>query len=65
MPQGTVKFFDAQKGFGFIETSASDDDVFFHMDEVDGPDPREGQNVEFTIEQAPRGPRANNVTFVE
>ena len=65
MANGTVKFFDQQKGFGFIETSASEDDVFFHMDEVDGPEPREGQKVSFTIEQAPRGPRAQGVTFDE
>lgn len=65
MTNGTVKFFDVHKGFGFIETAALDDDVFFHMDDVDGPDPREGQTVEFTIEQAPRGPRAKGVTFPE
>lgn len=64
MPTGTVKFFDAQKGFGFIETPDSDDDVFFHVDAIDGPDPREGQELEFDIEQAPRGPRAANVKVV-
>lgn len=63
MTNGTIKFFDAHKGFGFIETAALDDDVFFHVDDVDGPDPREGQTVEFTVEQAPRGPRATGLTI--
>lgn len=61
MPSGTIKFFNAQKGFGFIETDAADDDIFFHVDDVEGPDPREGQTANFTIEQAPRGPRAKNL----
>ncbi len=64
MPTGTVRFFHDRKGYGFIETDAMDDDVFFHVDDIDGPEPREGQEVEFDIEQAPRGPRAKNVTYV-
>jgi CspA family cold shock protein len=58
---GTVGFFHTRKGYGFISTEDSDDDVFFHMDEVDGPDLEEGQELEFDIEQAPKGPRATNV----
>lgn len=63
MPSGTVKFFDGERGFGFIETDESDDDVFFHVDDIEGPAPGEGQAVEFVIEQAPRGPRAKNLKF--
>lgn len=61
MAKGTVKFFNGERGFGFIETDESDDDVFFHVDDIDGPAPREGQAVEFNVEQNPRGPRAKNI----
>jgi CspA family cold shock protein len=61
MVNGKVDFFNQSGGYGFISTEDSDDDVFFHMDEVDGPDLEEGQELEFDIEQAPKGPRATNV----
>ena len=61
MPTGTVAFFHDRKGYGFIETEDADEDVFFHMDDVEGPDLEEGQEVEFDIEQADKGPRAANV----
>jgi len=61
MVNGTVDFFNQSGGYGFISTEDSDDDVFFHMDEIDGPDLEEGQELEFDIEQAPKGPRATNV----
>jgi CspA family cold shock protein len=38
-----------------------DEDVFFHMEDVGGPDLEEGQEVEFDIESSPKGPRATNV----
>lgn len=63
MAQGKVKFFDGERGFGFIETDDSDDDVFFHVDDIEGAAPREGQVVEFRIEEAPRGPRAKDLSF--
>jgi CspA family cold shock protein len=58
MVTGTVEFFHDRKGYGFIETEDADDDVFFHMEDVGGPDLEEGQEVEFEIEQADQGPRA-------
>ena len=61
MVQGTVEFFNDTGGYGFIATEASDDDVFFHMEDVGGPDLEEGTDIEFEIEQAPKGPRATNV----
>jgi len=61
MAKGTVDFFNDTGGYGFIETEDADDDVFFHMEDVGGPDLEEGQEVEFDIEQAPKGPRATNV----
>ena len=62
MAKGTVDFFNDTGGYGFIETDDADDDVFFHMEDVGGPDLEEGQEVEFDIEQADKGPRATNVT---
>ncbi|MES3160981.1 MAG: cold shock domain-containing protein, partial [Halorubrum sp.] len=47
---------------GFIETDDADEDVFFHMEDVGGPDLEEGQEVEFEIEEADKGPRAKNLT---
>ncbi|MFB6299127.1 MAG: cold-shock protein [Halobacteriales archaeon] len=61
MATGTVTFFHDEKGYGFIETEDADDDVFFHMEDVGGPDLEEGQEVEFDIEQADKGPRATNL----
>ncbi len=61
MAKGTVDFFNDTGGYGFIETEDADEDVFFHMEDVGGPDLEEGQEIEFDIEQADKGPRATNV----
>jgi CspA family cold shock protein len=61
MATGTVEFFHDRKGYGFIETEDADEDVFFHMEDVGGPDLEEGQDVEFDIEEADQGPRAVNL----
>ncbi|HKL29018.1 MAG TPA: cold shock domain-containing protein [Natrialbaceae archaeon] len=61
MAKGTVDFFHSRKGYGFIETDDADDDVFFHMEDVGGPDLQEGEDIEFDIDDAPKGPRATNV----
>jgi len=58
---GTVDFFNDTGGYGFIETPAADEDVFFHMEDLDGPDLQEGQEVAFDIERTEKGPRATNV----
>jgi CspA family cold shock protein len=62
MAEGTVDFFNDTGGYGFIDTEEADEDVFFHMEDIGGPDLEEGQDVEFEIEDAPKGPRATNVT---
>ncbi len=62
MPTGTVAFFHDRKGYGFIESDDSDDDVFFHMEDVGGDDLEEGQEVEFEITDGQKGPRAENLT---
>ncbi len=61
MSTGTVDFFNDTGGYGFIDTEDSEEDVFFHMEDVGGPDLEEGQEVEFEIVQADKGPRAKNL----
>jgi CspA family cold shock protein len=63
---GTVKWFNASKGYGFIEVEDGDD-VFVHYSAIQSEGFRtleEGQRVEFSIEQGPKGLQAANVTIV-
>lgn len=63
MNTGTVKWFNADKGFGFIEVEDGDD-VFVHFSAIQGDGFKtldEGQVVTFDIEQGDRGPQATNV----
>ncbi|GAA0289939.1 cold-shock protein [Halarchaeum salinum] len=64
MARGTVDFFNQTGGYGFIETDDADEDVFFHMEDVGGADLTEGEEIEFDIEAAQKGPRATNVTRI-
>ncbi len=63
MAHGKVDFFNDTGGYGFISIDDEDDDedVFFHMEDVGGPDLEEGQELEFDVESSPKGPRATNV----
>ena len=64
MENGTVKWFNSQKGYGFI-TPESGDDVFVHHSAIQGDGYKsleEGQDVEFEIEQGPKGKRAEKVS---
>ena len=63
MMTGKVKWFNAEKGFGFIEREDGDD-VFVHFSAIQGEGFKtleEGQSVEFEITQGNRGPQASNV----
>ena len=61
--KGTVKWFNAEKGYGFIQVDGGDD-VFVHFSAIQGEGFKtldEGQEVEFDITQGNRGPQAANV----
>ena len=67
MVQGTVKWFNDSKGFGFITPDDGSPDVFVHFSEIasDGfKSLSEGLKVEFEVQQGPKGPRATGVRAV-
>lgn len=62
--QGTVKWFNSEKGFGFIAPDEGGADVFAHFSAIDGSGYRsleENQRVEFDVEQGPKGLQAANI----
>jgi CspA family cold shock protein len=64
MATGTVKWFNAEKGFGFIEQDGGGADVFAHYSQIAAQGYRElqeGQKVAFDIAQGPKGPQAENI----
>ncbi|GAA3723904.1 CspA family cold shock protein [Spinactinospora alkalitolerans] len=64
MAQGTVKWFNSEKGFGFIAVEGGGPDVFVHYSAIAGTGFRnleENQHVEFEITQGPKGPQASDV----
>lgn len=65
MINGTVKWFNESKGFGFITPEDGGKDVFVHFSAIVGDGFRtlaEGQQVSFEVEQGPKGPQAARVT---
>jgi CspA family cold shock protein len=66
MAEGTVKWFNDQKGFGFIEQE-NGPDVFVHHSAINATGFRslkEGERVSFDIQEGPKGPAAANVTVI-
>lgn len=64
---GTVKWFNASKGYGFI-TRDSGEEIFVHFSSIQSDGYKkleEGQNVEFTVVEADKGPQAQEVVAVE
>ncbi|HET9169352.1 MAG TPA: cold-shock protein [Actinospica sp.] len=64
MASGTVKWFNAEKGYGFISLDDGGADVFVHFSAIDSTGYRsleENQRVEFNVTQGPKGPQAEHV----
>jgi cold shock protein len=64
MALGTVKWFNAEKGYGFITVDGSGDDIFVHWSAIQGDGYRaldEGQRVELDVGEGEKGPQAENV----
>jgi CspA family cold shock protein len=67
MAQGTVKWFNADKGFGFIAQDGGGDDVFVHFSAIQSSGYRsleENQRVEFDVTQGQKGPQAEQVRVI-
>lgn len=67
MIEGTVKWFNAEKGYGFIEREDGQGDVFVHFSAINAEGYRsleEGQRVTFEVVADAKGPRAENVTVI-
>jgi CspA family cold shock protein len=65
--QGTVKWFNANKGFGFIQRGDGEKDLFVHFSAIQGDGfktLKEGQKVRFEVENTPKGPKAKNVEVI-
>jgi CspA family cold shock protein len=63
--EGRVKFFDADKGFGFIKARLDMDDLFFHASALGGIEIRENELVEFEMSEGPKGLIAIRITCAD
>ena len=63
--QGTVKWFNNTKGFGFISPTDGSPDVFVHLSAIQSGTLQEGDRVEFEVTQGEKGPKAADVRTIE
>ncbi len=63
--EGTVKFFNNMKNYGFIEPDEGEEDLFVHRNDIESGTINEGDRVEFETEQGEKGPKAVNVKTIE
>ena len=61
---GTVKFFNEAKGYGFITNDESQEDIFVHVSSLNDIKIKEGDKVEYVIEEGERGKTATNIQLV-
>jgi cold shock protein len=64
MQEGTVKFFNETKGFGFIKPNDGGPDVFVHVSDLQGAQIRENDKVTFDVKNGKKGLNAVNVTVI-
>lgn len=62
--EGEVSFFHDKKKYGFITPEEGEDDLFFHISDVEGESISEGDKVNFETEEAEKGPRAVKITLM-
>jgi CspA family cold shock protein len=66
--EGQVKWFNEQKGYGFIQRDGGEKDIFVHFTGIQGDGFRtlkEGKRVSFEVEDSPKGPKARNVKVIK
>ena len=65
MERGKVKFFNLEKGFGFITPDDGGDDLFVHVSQLEGISLAEGDVVEYDVVKGGKGPMAGNVRLAD